>query len=208
MLDTSGIYQRLGRICGKLLLGQQYVLQFSVRPATQQTSAHRANYILLSMGTPIVMAIQALLFYIPCLIWRLLMPYSGFNVRKILQLACDSNLIIPDALNKNVRFMARYMEGCIYRQREYRRGVGVRFKHCLAKCSLRVLWQALRQLPSCALLFCQGPLPAQHLRSTLFDGKIHRNKVHIFWLQRFEGFISRQRMASECSLSARHILRF
>uniref|UniRef100_A0A1I8FN98 Innexin n=1 Tax=Macrostomum lignano TaxID=282301 RepID=A0A1I8FN98_9PLAT len=28
-----------------------------------------------------------------------------------------------------------YMEGCIYRQREYRRGVGVRVKHCLAKCS-------------------------------------------------------------------------
>ncbi|PAA66630.1 hypothetical protein BOX15_Mlig033305g1 [Macrostomum lignano] len=84
---------------------------------------------------PIVLAVQALMFYLPCLIWRLFMNYSGFNVRKILQMATDANVVIPEALNKNIRFMARYMEGCIYRQREYRRGVGVRVKHCLAKCS-------------------------------------------------------------------------
>uniref|UniRef100_A0A1I8I373 Innexin n=1 Tax=Macrostomum lignano TaxID=282301 RepID=A0A1I8I373_9PLAT len=84
---------------------------------------------------PIVLAVQALMFYLPCLIWRLFMNYSGFNLRKILQMATDANVVIPEALNKNVRFMARYMEGCIYRQREYRRGVGVRLKHCLSKCS-------------------------------------------------------------------------
>uniref|UniRef100_A0A1I8GB50 Innexin n=1 Tax=Macrostomum lignano TaxID=282301 RepID=A0A1I8GB50_9PLAT len=73
---------------------------------------------------PIVLAVQALMFYLPCLTWRLFMNYSGFNVRKILQMATDGNVVIPEVLSKHVRFMARYMEGCIYRQREHRRGVG------------------------------------------------------------------------------------
>ncbi|KAF7259619.1 hypothetical protein EG68_02577, partial [Paragonimus skrjabini miyazakii] len=70
---------------------------------------------------PIVMAIQAMAFYLPCLIWRLFMAHSGFNVRRILQMACDSNVLLPEHTMKNVRFIARYMEGCIYRQRDYRR---------------------------------------------------------------------------------------
>ncbi|VDP83634.1 unnamed protein product [Echinostoma caproni] len=64
---------------------------------------------------PIVMAIQAMAFYLPCLIWRLFMAQSGFNVRRILQMACDSNVLLPEHTMKNVRFIARYMEGCIYR---------------------------------------------------------------------------------------------
>uniref|UniRef100_A0A1I8F148 Innexin n=1 Tax=Macrostomum lignano TaxID=282301 RepID=A0A1I8F148_9PLAT len=39
-------------------------------------------------------------------------------------MATDGNVVIPEVLSKHVRFMARYMEGCIYRQREHRRGVG------------------------------------------------------------------------------------
>lgn len=70
---------------------------------------------------PIVMAIQAMLFYLPCLIWRLFMAKSGFNVRRILQMACDSNVLLPEHTMKNVRFIARYMENCIYRQRDYRK---------------------------------------------------------------------------------------
>ena len=102
-------------------------------PTKHLRAAHTISYY---QWAPIVLALQALLFYVPCLIWRLFAAYSGFNVRKILQLACDTNLVIPDTLNKNVRFMARYMEGCIYRQREYRRGgSAIRFKHWLAKCS-------------------------------------------------------------------------
>lgn len=49
------------------------------------------------------------------------MSKSGFNVRRILQMAVDSNVLLPEHTMKNVRFIARYMEGCIYRQRDYRR---------------------------------------------------------------------------------------
>jgi innexin len=84
---------------------------------------------------PIVLAMQALLFFIPCLMWRLFMGYSGFNVRRILQMAMDSSFSMPDSMYKNVRFMARYIETCIYRQRDFRRGVGIRLRNCFAKCT-------------------------------------------------------------------------
>ncbi|KAM7541880.1 hypothetical protein Aperf_G00000001652 [Anoplocephala perfoliata] len=77
--------------------------------------------ILYYQWAPILMAIQALLFYLPCLIWRLFNSHSGFNVRRIMQMANDSNILLPEHGVKNVRFIARYMEGCIYRLRDYKR---------------------------------------------------------------------------------------
>ncbi|VDD79856.1 unnamed protein product [Mesocestoides corti] len=86
------------------------------------TMADRENSrILYYQWAPILMAIQALLFYLPCLIWRLFNSHSGFNVRRIMQMANDSNLLLPEHGVKNVRFIARYMEGCIYRLRDYKR---------------------------------------------------------------------------------------
>ncbi|KAL5969239.1 Innexin unc-9, partial [Taenia solium] len=87
-----------------------------------QSMADRENArILYYQWAPILMAIQALLFYLPCLIWRLFNSHSGFNVRRIMQMANDSNILLPEHGLKNVRFIARYMEGCIYRLRDYKR---------------------------------------------------------------------------------------
>uniref|UniRef100_A0A5K4F321 Innexin n=2 Tax=Schistosoma mansoni TaxID=6183 RepID=A0A5K4F321_SCHMA len=92
-------------------------LQHSLPPAPDREMLLIGYY----QWAPIVMAIQAMLFYLPCLIWRLFMAQSGFNVRRILQMSCDSNVLLPEHTMKNVRFIARYMEGCIYRQRDYRK---------------------------------------------------------------------------------------
>nr|VZH91334.1 unnamed protein product [Spirometra erinaceieuropaei] len=84
------------------------------------TGDRSANLIVYYQWAPILMAIQALLFYLPCLIWRLFYCHSGFNVRRIMQMANDSNILLPEHGFKNVRFIARYMESCIYRQRDYK----------------------------------------------------------------------------------------
>ncbi|VDN18813.1 unnamed protein product, partial [Dibothriocephalus latus] len=39
---------------------------------------------------PIELAVQALLFCLPCLIWRLGVLHSGFNLHRVLQLAADA----------------------------------------------------------------------------------------------------------------------
>uniref|UniRef100_A0A5K3EJF9 Innexin n=1 Tax=Mesocestoides corti TaxID=53468 RepID=A0A5K3EJF9_MESCO len=68
------------------------------------TMADRENSrILYYQWAPILMAIQALLFYLPCLIWRLFNSHSGFNVRRIMQMANDSNLLLPEHGVKNSR---------------------------------------------------------------------------------------------------------
>lgn len=95
---------------------------FSPLPKRLPPAIDRENSrILYYQWAPILMAIQALLFYLPCLIWRLFNSHSGFNVRRIMQMANDSNTLLPEHGLKNVRFIARYMEGCIYRLRDYRK---------------------------------------------------------------------------------------
>lgn len=67
---------------------------------------------------PILLGLQSLLFYIPCLIWRNVSPQSGFNVRRILQVASDANCsLIPEQLQKSISFIARHMDTCLYRHR-------------------------------------------------------------------------------------------
>ncbi|KAL3311444.1 hypothetical protein Ciccas_009973 [Cichlidogyrus casuarinus] len=95
-------------------------LNKSQLPPEEERAEHLIGYY---QWAPVILAMQALLIYLPCLIWRLLLGNSGFNVRRILQMACDSNLLLPEHTLKNVRFIARYMEGCIYRQRDYKKHI-------------------------------------------------------------------------------------
>ncbi|CAH8599468.1 unnamed protein product [Heterobilharzia americana] len=69
---------------------------------------------------PIVMAAQALLFYLPCLMWRLGMSHSGFNLHRVLQMAAEANEMLPEATAKTVHILSHYMKSCIQRQRLYK----------------------------------------------------------------------------------------
>ncbi|KAL3319060.1 hypothetical protein Ciccas_002274 [Cichlidogyrus casuarinus] len=94
-------------------------------PEADRSEAMIAYY----QWAPIVLATQALLFYLPCLIWRLCMNHSGFNVHRVLQMAADANELMPEVTAKTVNMMSRYLEACIHRQRNYRRkhgGIGFR----------------------------------------------------------------------------------
>ncbi|VDD74102.1 unnamed protein product [Mesocestoides corti] len=81
----------------------------------------RASHLVYYQWAPIALATQALLFYLPCLIWRIGMRHSGFSVHRVLQLAAESNELVPEVAHKTVHAMARYMEAYIQRQRVYRK---------------------------------------------------------------------------------------
>ncbi len=69
--------------------------------------------------TPVVLAFQALLFYLPGFICRGLMSFSQWNASSILQSAGDSCSMIADESKKKVVLIAQY----INQQRASRRGV-------------------------------------------------------------------------------------
>ncbi|CAH8599663.1 unnamed protein product [Schistosoma intercalatum] len=80
----------------------------------------RESLLVYYQWAPIVMAAQALLFYLPCLLWRLGMAHSGFNLHRVLQMAAEANEMLPEATAKTVRILSYYMKSCIQRQRLYK----------------------------------------------------------------------------------------
>ncbi|CAH1803120.1 unnamed protein product [Owenia fusiformis] len=86
---------------------------------------------------PIVLLAQAVLFYIPCIVWRMLNDKSGINVNTIVQTVTDIHHLNPDIRDKTIQYLVRHMDRCFDSQREYRAGCCVKFRQNLAtKCCL------------------------------------------------------------------------
>ncbi|CAH8869617.1 unnamed protein product [Trichobilharzia szidati] len=83
---------------------------------------------------PFILMLQAFLFNLPCLIWRLFNWQSGIHLSSIMEVACEIEMIKdPETRRSNITYVARHIEDALTSQREYRSGCGVRLKHCLAR---------------------------------------------------------------------------
>ncbi|CAH1801425.1 unnamed protein product [Owenia fusiformis] len=61
---------------------------------------------------PIVLLVQAVLFYFPCVIWRLLHDKSGVNITTLCTTLEDKGNLDPDTRNKTIRYIVRHLHRC------------------------------------------------------------------------------------------------
>ncbi|PAA84363.1 hypothetical protein BOX15_Mlig006143g2 [Macrostomum lignano] len=106
---------------------------------------------------PLVLLIQALLFNLPCLVWRLFNWQSGIQLSSIMEVASDVELI-KDPLSRqaSVRYVAKYIEDSLGAQREYRAGCLTKCKHCIAR-NFLFIWFGKRygNFLVCLYLICK-----------------------------------------------------
>ncbi|KAL8587752.1 hypothetical protein ACOMHN_020970 [Nucella lapillus] len=81
---------------------------------------------------PVVLLLQALLFYIPCIIWRLLNGQSGINIDRIVSLASDAQYESPEVRMRTIKYVVRHIDRCLDNQRESRHRCCVTLRHILS----------------------------------------------------------------------------
>jgi hypothetical protein len=83
---------------------------------------------------PVVLLIQAFLFYLPCLVWRVFSDRSGININNLVEAAeTIQNALYPERRDKTIKYMIRHLDHYLDYQREYRGGCCVTCKHFFAK---------------------------------------------------------------------------
>jgi len=83
---------------------------------------------------PIFLLIQAFLFYVPSMFWRLFSERSGINVHNLVE-AADTiqNALYPERRDKTIKYMIRHLDHYLQYQRDYRGGCCACLKMCLAR---------------------------------------------------------------------------
>ncbi|KAH7732299.1 CRE-UNC-9 protein [Aphelenchoides avenae] len=67
---------------------------------------------------PFVLALEALLFYVPTIVWRLLSWQSGIHVQSLVQMACDSRLLDLDSRGRALETIANNVEEALMIKRQ------------------------------------------------------------------------------------------
>ena len=80
---------------------------------------------------PYVLALQALLFYVPHMIWRVFNFNSGVNVQSLVTKACDASSVDPSARNDTITMLARYIEDSLMVIDESKSNFSMRVKRAL-----------------------------------------------------------------------------
>ncbi|XP_003376595.1 innexin unc-9 [Trichinella spiralis] len=97
-----------------------YFLPFS-KDVPRETAEREYRKIGYYQWVPIVLAIQALLFYLPNMIWNFCNWKSGIYVKPILQLARDAAFIDIQKRETFIQLLGRYLKRCISHHEEMRR---------------------------------------------------------------------------------------
>ncbi|WAR09804.1 UNC7-like protein [Mya arenaria] len=81
---------------------------------------------------PMILLLQALLFKIPCILWRLLTASAGVNLDKIVTLATETQYISPEEREKTITHIVRYLTRWLENTVEHRSGCFIRMRQAIS----------------------------------------------------------------------------
>ncbi|OWF53666.1 Innexin unc-9 [Mizuhopecten yessoensis] len=114
-----------------------YIPMKDIVPPIEQLHMRKEKELNYYQWVPVMLLVQALLFYCPCIIWRLMNGNSGINVDRIVSLAGDAQYESPDSRIRTIKYLVRHMDRCLDNQRDTRGWCCVTLRHILsAKLSL------------------------------------------------------------------------
>ena len=83
---------------------------------------------------PMILLCQALLFYIPCMVWRFMNNRSGIDVNNIVEAAMTlQHTAYTESKDKTIRYMTKHMDRYLTSQKEYRQGCCVSCKQYMSR---------------------------------------------------------------------------
>ncbi len=84
---------------------------------------------------PMILLCQSVLFFLPCVVWRILNKRSGINVRAIVDAAitCQRSANLADTRDKSIKFMVNHLDAYLGATRPDPKGFWGRIKASLAK---------------------------------------------------------------------------
>lgn len=82
---------------------------------------------------PMILLFQALLFKVPCILWRILTASSGVNLDRIVTLASETQYIAAEDRERTIKHIVRYMDRWLENAREYRSGCFIRLRQTISK---------------------------------------------------------------------------
>ncbi|ELU15137.1 hypothetical protein CAPTEDRAFT_215984 [Capitella teleta] len=108
-----------------------YVPFFEKMPQPDEPRDQKISYY---QWTPLVLMSQAVFFYAPCLLWRLLNRRSGINISRIMEAAISSQgAVYTENRDKTIRYAVLLLDRYLMAQRDSKKGCLSRFKHVLSK---------------------------------------------------------------------------
>ena len=112
-------------------LSNTYYLEADTIPGQRGSTKTRIGYY---QWVPVVLLVQALLYHMPCVVWRVCADRSGININNLVEAAeTIQNALYPERRDKTIKYMIRHFDHYLEYQKEYRGGCCVLVKHMISK---------------------------------------------------------------------------
>ena len=83
---------------------------------------------------PMILLVQAMLFYLPVMVWRFMNNKAGVDVNNIVEAAMTlQHTAYADNRQKTLKFMAKHLDRYLSSTREYRQGCCTNLKHFVSR---------------------------------------------------------------------------